>query len=387
MKNLDYLNILSSFIDREAMLTLASKLIEKNTVNPPGNEYLVKDILLEYLKKIGARIKFYEPVPGRLNVLGYIGEGSPVVAIVSHMDVVPPGDGWNSDPFSPVVKDGKIYGRGALDNKGPFAASWAGIKALLDAKIPLRGTIVLGALADEERGSRYGMQHLLEKDFHPDFCIIPDGGKLNEMVVGEKGRIEVCIRTEGKSAHASEPQKGDNAIYKMTAYLNELKNFRLKYKHHHLFGPATINLGEIKGGQASNVVPDNCEVTLDIRYPLGTHEDEILNDLRALALKCGVVVEIEKRGFSIEPHLIDLEHPLVKIFKDIAVRIGVSLEVGTMGGITLAKNLYFNNVPAVVHSPTTESVAHQANEYVEIENLITCAKIWAGVVANLLKVD
>ncbi|MBE0478234.1 M20 family metallopeptidase [Candidatus Aerophobetes bacterium] len=387
MENLAWLDALSSRIDKEEMLNLASRLMEKNTVNPPGNEFLVKDILIEYLKKIGARIKVYEPAPGRLSILGCIGEDSPVVAIISHMDVVPPGEGWDFDPFSPRIKDGKIYGRGAVDNKGPFAASWAGVKALLDAKIPLRGTIVLGAVADEEKGSRYGMQYLLEKDFHPDFCIIPDGGKLDEIVIGEKGRMEVYLRTQGKSAHASEPQKGENAIYKMVSYLESLKNFSFKNEHHPLFEPATLNLGQIKGGQAPNIVPDSCEATFDIRYPLGMEEDEMLCELKALASKYNLKVEIAKRNFSAKPHLLDIEHPLTEIFKDTAEKIGISLKVGTMGGITLAKNLYFRNIPAVVHSPATESVAHQANEYVKIENLVTCAKIWAGVVGGLLKAD
>jgi len=384
MQSSRWLDALSSHIDEDEMVELALKLIEKNTVNPPGNECLVKDIIVEHLKKIKAKIKIFEPAPGRCSILGYIGEGRPIFAIISHMDVVPPGEGWEFDPFSPQIKDGKIYGRGAVDNKGPFAASWAGMKALLDTGVSFKGTIVLGALADEERGSVYGMQQIIGKDFHPDFCIIPDGGRLDQLVIGEKGRMEVYLRTKGRSAHASQPQEGENAIYKMVDYLSNLKNFSLKGEHHPLFEPATINVGEIKGGQAPNIVPDSCEVTVDIRYPLGMKDSEVLSELEALALKCGVEVKIGKRGFSIAPHLIDTEHPLIKVFKDVAKKTNIDLKLSTMGGITFAKNLYFQKIPAVVHSPATESVAHKANEYVEIKNLFICAKIWAGVAGRLL---
>ena len=384
MHPLPWFKELTSHIDREGMLELAGRLIEKNTVNPPGNEYLVKDIIIEYLERIGARVQVFEKAPKRSNVVGFIGKGSPVVAIICHMDVVPPGEGWESDPFSPQVRDGRIYGRGAMDNKGPFAASWAGIKALLDAAIPLKGTIVLGATADEERGSFYGMEYLLQEGFQPDFCIIPDGGRLDKIVIGEKGRIEVHLCTRGKAAHASEPQEGKNAIYKMIDYLGFVKRDGLEGEHHHLFTPASVNLGEIKGGQAPNVVADSCEATLDIRYPLGMDREGVLSQLRYLASQCGLDVEMGVGDFLAQPHLLDTEHSLVQVFKDVAYTMGMSLCVGTAGGITLAKNLYFRGIPALVHSPATESVAHQANEYVEIDNLITCAKLWAGVAGRLL---
>jgi len=372
-------------INKDEMIDLALKLIEKDTTNPPGNECLVKDILVEYLGKLGAKVEIYEPAPGRCNVLGYIGEKEPVIAIISHMDVVPPGKGWDIDPFSPQVKDGKIYGRGAVDNKGPFAASWAGIKALLTNNVPFKGTIVLGAVADEERGSFYGMQYLLEKGFHCDFCIIPDGGKLDQIIVGEKGRLELSFIAKGKSAHASCPQEGENAIYKMVNCLNLLKDFKIKGNYHPLFDPPTINLGQIKGGEAPNIVADRCEATFDIRYPLGMEEEEIISQFRKSLSEFGQDIRIEKKGFSSKPHLLDIEHPLVKVFKEVAGELGIPLKVGTMGGITLAKNLYFRKIPAVVHSPSIEPVAHKANEYVEIDNLVTCAKLWATVVTKLLK--
>ena len=374
--------VLDSHIDVDKIVNLTCRLVEKNTVNPPGNEYLVKEILIEHLKELGAKIEIYEPAPGRCNVLGYVGKGLPVVAVICHMDVVPPGEGWDFDPFSPQIKEGKIFGRGTIDNKGPYAASWMGIKALLEADLPFEGTIILGAVADEERGSRQGIEYLLKRGFSPNFCLIPDGGRLDKIIIGEKGRLEVKILTRGKSAHASEPEKGENAIYKMVNYLYTLRHTKLEGHCHELFTPPTVNLGEIRGGEAPNVVPDKCGATLDIRYPLGMKKDEILHQLSLLASKFDV--EVKESDFSVEPHLVDEKSPIVKAFKTVARELGIDLKAGTVGGVTLAKNLYFRNIPSVVHSPSRSSVAHQANEYVEIENLVVCAKLWAGTIYHLL---
>jgi len=379
---LSWLEALASHVDIDRMVEFTCRLVEKKTVNPPGDEYLVKDVVIEHLKELEAKIEVYEPAPGRCNILGYIGEGYPTVAIISHMDVVPPGGGWDFDPFSPQIKEGKIFGRGTIDNKGPYAASWMGIKALLEAGLPLKGTVVLGAVADEERGSHQGMEYLLKKGFSPNFCIIPDGGKIDKIIIGEKGRLEVRLQAKGKSCHASEPEKGENAIYKMAQYLTYLKEAKFKGEYHHLFDPPTINVGEIRGGEAPNVVPDNCTATLDIRYPLGMKKEDILHELNFSASKFGV--EVKESNFSAEPHLLDYKNPLVDIFKKVAEEFKIDLKMGTVGGITLAKNLYFKKIPSVVHSPSRNSVAHQANEYVEIENLALCAKLWAGVIYHLL---
>lgn len=376
---------LNSHIDVDEIVSLTCRLVEKNTVNPPGNEYLVKEILIEHLKELGAKIEIYEPASGRCNVLGYIGEGSPVVAIICHMDVVPPGEGWDFDPFSPQIKEGKIFGRGTVDNKGPYAASWMGIKALLEADLPFKGTIVLGAVADEERGSLQGIEYLLRKGFLPDFCLIPDGGRIDKIVIGEKGRLEVKLQAKGKSAHASEPEKGENAIYKLVNYLYILRHMKFEGDYHGLFTAPTVNLGKIHGGEVPNVVPAKCEATLDIRYPLGMKKDEILHQLSLSASK--FEVEVKESDFSVEPHLVDEKTPIVQIFKMVAKELGIDLKVGTVGGVTLAKNLYFRNIPSVVHSPSRNSVAHRANEYVEIENLVLCAKLWAGVIYHLLTLE
>jgi len=373
----------SKYLDKEGMIDLACELIKKKTVNPPGNEYLTKDIVISSLKEIGAKIEIIEKDKSRPNILGRIGEGEPSIAILAHMDVVPAGSGWENDPFSPWIKDGKIYGRGAIDNKGPYAAAWAGIKAILKSGLPFKGSIVLGAVADEERGSKMGVEYLLKKGFSPSFCLIPDSGGIREAIIGEKGLLQVRLSTSGISAHGSTPQQGENAIYKMINFLPLLKEFKFKGKYHPAFNEPTLNLGEIRGGRTPNMVPDECEAILDIRYPLGMDKDNLVQQLKELTKKSGIEVETETIGFN-QPHLLKNDDPLISAFRKTAESMGIKMNFGTAGGITVAKNLYFRGISSLSHSPAEGSAAHQANECVKIDNLLFCAQLWAGVIYELL---
>jgi len=372
-----------SYIKRDEIIALTAKLIEKKTINPPGNEYLAKEIIVKSLEDLGARIEIIEKEKGRPNILGYIGEGEPSIAIIAHLDVVPIGKGWKDNPFSAQIKDGKIYGRGSLDNKGPYAAAWAAVKAVSKSSLPFKGSIILGAVADEERGSRAGMEFLLKKGFSVSFAIIPDGGRMNEAVIGEKGLIWLKISSQGKTAHASTPEKGENAIYKLVNFLSFLSEYKFKGKFHPLFSEPTLNLGQIEGGKAPNIVPDKCEAVLDIRYPLGIKSEDILIQLKKLAEKMRLKIEIEIINLS-QPHILEKDNLLIGAFRRVGRKMGLNLKLGTTGGNTIAKNLYFKGIPSIIHSPAEEDCAHQANEYVKVDNLVRCAQLWAGVIYELI---
>ena len=378
-----FITTISSYIDSDEIIELTAELIKKETVNPPGNEYLAKEVIVNSLERLKARIEVIEGEKGRTNILGYVGEGEPSVAIIAHLDVVPAGNGWKSNPFSARIRDGRIYGRGALDNKGPYAAAWAGVKAILESSLPFKGTIILGAVADEERGSRLGMEFLLKKGFSPSFAIIPDVGRIDEAVIGEKGLIWLKISSRGKAAHACNPGKGENAIYKMADFLSAIRDYRFKGDFHPLFSEPTLNLGRIEGGEAPNMVADKCEAILDIRYPLGMKSDDILTQLKNLAEEKQLKIEMERVNFS-QPHIVEQNSPLVEAFCKAGKRMGMNLKLGTTGGNTIAKNLYFKGVPSITHSPAEEDLAHQANEYVKVDNLVRCAKLWAGVIYELI---
>ncbi|NOZ63784.1 MAG: M20 family metallopeptidase [Caldiserica bacterium] len=377
-------------IDKDGLISLLSSLIRQPTVNPPGNEYLVREIVDNAFRELGARIKIIGEEQ-RPNILGEIGEGRPVVAILSHMDVVPPGEGWEIEPFEPVIKNGRIYGRGAEDNKGPFAASWAAVKAFLGENRSFQGKIILGAVADEERGSEKGMKLLLENGFKADVCLIPDGGKWNKAVIGEKGMLWVKINIFGKTAHGSEPEKGINAIRVLIKVIEKIEEQARFGSFHPLFSAPTMNLGEIRGGEAPNMVPSQAECVLDFRYPAGVEKEEIIKKIKS-------ILETEKDAtpgisFRLEilqetyPHLIEESNPWISKFKKSASDTGINLQFTTIGGNTVAKLLYERGIVAFSHSPEDISSAHQANESVSIEKLLLCANLWANFLKRVFEDD
>jgi len=361
------------------IIELAKELIRIPTINPPGNEYLTKEVVVKALKDLGAKIRIYGE-ERRPNILGEIGEGKPVIGILAHMDVVPPGEGWDTDPFQPVIKEGKLYGRGAVDNKGPFAAAWGAVKRLLLKNKKIKGKIILGAVADEERGSEKGVKLLLNEGFKADFCFIPDGGKMDEAIIGEKGLLWVVLKSYGKSTHGSEPQKGINAIWKLIDALKKLQKLSFP-SDNPFFTSSTLNLGEIKGGDSPNMVPSYAEATIDIRYPPPFTKEEILNTISSHLPKGKFKLEVINET---SPHFIDPNTVWVKKFKEAFEEANIDLKLRTMGGNTVAKLLVEKGIPSFAHSPEDISCAHQANEAVSVKNLILCSKLWATFLEKIV---
>ncbi|MCD5401923.1 ArgE/DapE family deacylase [candidate division NPL-UPA2 bacterium] len=369
-------------IDAQEIVDLTGELVKKETINPPGNEYLTKDIILNSLRRLGAKVSVFGHRK-RPSILGEIGKGNPSLAIIAHMDVVPPGKGWREHPFEPLVRSGRIYGRGVVDNKGPYAAAWAAVKAAVEYGLPRKGKIILGAVSDEERGSEEGIKLLLKKGFHPDFCLIPDGGKINQAIIGEKGMLWVKLESRGKQAHGSSPSQGTNAIEKLSRFILRLRSSDFGKNYHSRFTKTTLNWGEMKGGEAPNIVPGRCEATLDIRYPLGLTKNAILRKIREEIREfkrrdSRADIRIKEAPLQTQPHLVGEDSEMVRAFLRAADDIRFRLTLKTMGGNTIAKEFYFAGIPSLNHSPEEgESSAHRINESVKIDNLVKCARLWA----------
>ena len=376
----------------EEIVCLATELIGANTVNPPGNECLAVSVVEKYFEAHDIQYDIFEKVKGRTNIVGYIGSGNPILLVACHLDVVPPGDGWNTDPFKSVVKNGRIYGRGASDNKGQMASMLVLSRFLKENESKLNGSFLLIGAADEEKGSSLGLEYLLDEcKVTADFAIIPDVAHNMRMIdVGEKGALFLNITSHGKQAHGSTPEKGTNAIWNMIELLNQLKNIKFKCLSHELFTPPTLNLGTISGGVALNIVPAKCEAKLDIRYLPGETKDEILNNIKAM------IASIRKHNSTanyeitvdsdLPPTQLSLNNPLLNLITMHTESI-LGLKPKTMGlsGTTVAKQLIEKNIIAVGFSPGDEDQAHVANESIEIKELIDFGKIMGLITFDLLK--
>jgi len=376
---------------KKEMVALLSRLIAADTTNPPGNEWRAAKVIESFFRRNGIRYRIFDKEKGRTNILGYIGKGKPRVIIACHLDVVPAGTGWKTDPFKMVVNGGKAYGRGTNDDKGPTASALIAGKILKHFEKELRGQVILACVADEEKGSKYGMYYLMEKGkLEGEYAIVPDiAHRMGKIDVAEKGLLHLKITSIGKQAHGSRPEKGINAIWNMIEFLNLLKGYAPEFREHELLSDPTKNLGVIRGGCQPNMVPGECEVLLDFRYSPSQRGEDILRDIKKMFSE--VRRKNRKSRFKIE--IIDHQKPvevgrdnvLVKTIKRRAKEVtGKTPGFIGLSGTTLVKPLAMNGVLAVGYSPG-EEVAHMANEYVSIRELSDFAKVLSLVCLDMLR--
>lgn len=386
---------IDSFVEsrRKELIRIASDLIATNTENPPGRERLAARVVQKYLDGMGIRHESFEKEPERTNVVARIGSGSPSLLVACHLDVVPAGDGWSQDPFKATVTDGKMIGRGATDNKGQMASCMILAEYLRGKEDSLNGEFILVAAADEERGSRLGLEYLLEEcGLRADYAIIPDVSySMRKIDVSEKGALFLEVTSHGKQAHGSLPETGVNAIWNMVELLKEIETLPSAFKHtsHPLFTPPTLNLGTIQGGAARNIVPGRCVAGLDIRYLPGDTKENIIALVEERIKKverANPQARFElKVGCDLPPSEVSYDNPLVGLIQRHTEDVlGVRPELIGMPGTTVTKQLLDKGVTAVGFGPGEESQAHMADESIEIQQLLDFAKIMARISCELL---
>ncbi len=371
-------------VDREEIVQIVCDLVRQNTVNPPGNEHLCKDIVTRCMQSLGMEVSFYEKEPGRTNVAGRIGSGGKSIGFVSHMDVVPPGEieQWNTPPFEPTIIEGRIYGRGTLDDKGSFACAYSACKAFLAENPNFDGTIYLIAAADEEVGSELGIIYLVEEcGLKFDVAIIPDGGRMDVSIYGEKGILWVELESHGIQAHGSTPELGRNAIVPLAETIAEIKSIDLGASFDHAFDGWTMNIGTIQGGSSTNTVPSVARATIDFRLPAGISKKQVLAQIdekvSAMRLRSPDSDVRVKVLHETEPHLSDKNSVIIRSFDQAARRLNLPMNYETFGGNTVAKNLYFAGITSVVHYPGDDKLAHVPNEFVIIDELVLGSVLYA----------
>ena len=372
-----------------------SDLLRARSVNPPGDEHRAAKVLTDFCDAERIRYKVFEKVPGRTNVVARIGRPGapgPRVAVALHFDVVPAGDGWETDPFEPVEREGRIYGRGAKDNKGPLAAMMLAARFLKAREAALPGEFLLVAVADEEAGSDFGMKYLLEEcGLEADAAIVPDAGHEMRLIdVGEKGALFFQVVAEGRQAHGSSPQRGASALWPVLEFLGRIRSWRPAAPKSDLFSPPTLNVGAVHAGTVPNMVPGRCEALVDVRYLPGTEGEEILRHLR------GVLGEVQAQSADVRmrlevlsdqpPTLLGSEHPLVEIIQRRTEEVtGIRPAPCGQSGASVAKFLLLRGIPAVGFSCGPEGVEHMANEWIGLEELAAFAEVMTLVVWDLMK--
>lgn len=373
---------------RDEMTALLKELVATDTTNPPGNEYLGVEIIAKFLEKYSIPYEIHSKEKGRENIIIRIGSGGKKLFSAGHIDIVPVGDPetWKFPAFSGHIEDGKMYGRGTTDNKGPLVSLLMAVKALWEIRDELNGTFIAAGVADEEKGSVFGTEFLMEEGLIDcDWAIIPDiGGNMMAIDVAEKGVLDLKIRTKGVSAHGSTPERGVNAIEKMGTVIELLKKHRFKFEEHNFLSPPTMNIGIIEGGNASNMVPDKCSLVINIRYLPSQNAEGIIGELKEL------LAPVEGTGIQVihnlNPTEVDPDNVLVSsIQKRTKEVISKKPTLIGLGGATVCKTFIEKGIPAVGWSPGPDDVAHIANEYIELDEVMDFSRILAKVVIDLLK--
>jgi succinyl-diaminopimelate desuccinylase len=291
------------------MVEFLRELIAIPTVNPPGENYVAcADWLAARLARFDYDVEMV-PAEGRpehtaehprVNVIARLrgAPARPLLHFNGHFDVVPVGDGWTVDPFAGTVRDGKIYGRGATDQKAGIAASIFAVEAIRRAGVRLRGAVEQSGTVDEESGGFAGMAYLAERGFvsrdRTDFVVITEPLNVDRVCLGHRGVYWFEVATLGRIAHGSMPFLGVSAISKMTDFLalveRELKPaLSLRVTGMPVEPPearcASINVNSISGGQPGGglqtpCVADRCEAILDRRFLMEEPIEEVREEIR-----------------------------------------------------------------------------------------------------------
>jgi succinyl-diaminopimelate desuccinylase len=347
--------------------------------------------------KIERRDATDERVPSkkRPNIIAYhYGEKTAEkLWIVTHLDVVPPGEDslWTvTKPFEPLVKDGRVYGRGSEDNMQSMISSIFMVKALKNLKMKPKRTVALCFVADEEQESTYGIRHLIRQRLFKanDLVVVPDGGRKDGsfIEVAEKSVLWLRMRTIGKQTHASRPEVGLNASrvgMQCALALDKIlhKEYSARDKN---FDPPTSTFEPTKRDKnvdAVNIIPGEDTNHIDCRILPRYTVDEVLGTVRRVAAefekKTGAKIEIEVVHKTVAPKPTDANAPVVVMLKE-AVRksLKVRPKVGGIGGGTCAAYFREVGIPAVVWGAMDE-VAHEPNEYSKIQNIVNEAKVFA----------
>ncbi len=399
---------LEAFIDaqQDAQVAFLRRLVQTPTDNPPGDCAAHAEVAAELLEGLGLTVERH-PVPaelvrrhGMISATNLIvrhrfGPG-PVIALNAHGDVVPPGQGWTTDPYGGVVKDGRMYGRGVAVSKSDFATyAWA-LLALRALDRPLGGTVELHFTYDEEVGGGIGPEWLIAQGLtKPDYAL--SAGFSYGVVTAHNGCLHLEVRVHGKIAHAALPHTGVDALEAATALLQRLYAYRqaLAQTRSAIEGidTPTLVVGLIKGGINTNVVPDLVTLRLDRRMipeeDAGRAEAELRQVIEAaLADRPGVRVEIERVLLATPLAPRPGTERLTALLQTHGQRVlGVPIRAHGVPIYTDARH-YAAVAPTVLYGagPRTleEAGGHNADENVKLSDLTAATKVVAATLLELL---
>ena len=387
----------------------------------PGEEKNVAERICAELTGIGADETFIDGAGNVVSVLRGDGEG-PNLLFTGHMDVVPTGiiEAWGEyKPFEPVIVDGKMYGRGVCDMKGGLCAQIYAYKAAVEAvrKSGRRfsGDLVFCGVVLEEPAEMFGMRYLFRDTMpqhnikKPDLVFIGEPST-NTLVTGQRGKVELVVKTYGKVAHSSTPQAGINALEKMVPVMDAIfkrEGFVCKTDKLGTITPITITNCIVRPGGTLSCVPDECEICVDRRYSPDQTIDELLKEFTDLFDR--LKEKDPESKATVEPRYYDVTawtgytervpkyHPgwqtdedsewvqrTVKALKAVGQTGEFTYApAGTDGGITAAEN----GIPTMLYSGPEPDTAHKPKEYATVDLMVKNYEGYLSIITEFYGLD
>lgn len=378
-------------VDEGYVVKVCSALIRINSENPPGREAEAASYMAERLAELGLKAWVDRFGGSRGNAVGVLDSGEGLSLMLNtHLDTVPAGDKelWSVPPFSGELRDGKLYGRGAVDAKGCLAAMLGALKSLAEEGWPIRGRLVVAAVADEEADSE-GTTRLVSQGHTADYAVVGEPTGLAPSTA-HKGRLVLSVNFKGRSAHASAPQKGVNAAYAASQFaLKVERSYAKRRRRHPLLGPPTASVTLIRGGVKDNVVPDSCEVVVDRRLLPGEELERVVRELsraaEAVAEPRKAAAEVNVRRY-VPPAETRAGSPIVEAAVR-AVEEVLGRRVRPRGfRATCDMSILVNQagIPTIILGPGSLERAHVADEWVGVEELVKAAEIYRRIVLGIL---
>lgn len=377
---------------------ILTDMISLPSINPMGNtsisdciagESRVAEYIFDFIRKIGLEPIVQETkLKGRQNIGGmlYKGDQYKTILMQAHMDTVDI-NGFNS-LLVPVIRDGRVYGRGACDDKGPLACMLAAMERCAAGMLQLENNIIVMAVADEEYKGE-GSYALIEQEptKSVDFGIV---GEPTDCVIvnGYKGVARWAIETYGKSCHSSNPEEGENAIYKMTPILRLIEEYQKEIStiQDEILGCETVSVGLINGGTAVNIVPDYCKIIIDRRMTRKTDPYHAMDAMAEYLKRNGI--DFVFKSLPLSPvncaAVIDENHPGMLMLQKVCRKLGFVQTPKCVGFGSDAYRMNKAGIATVLWGPGSIRQAHTESEYIEIADMTKAVDFYSGIMNTSL---
>jgi succinyl-diaminopimelate desuccinylase len=417
---------------RDEMVDFLLNLVRIDTTDPPGNNYpecarliadaygkfgydaRVVDVPAEYVSTISGELVAAAPngkIPPRVNVFARARDSRPgrVIHFTGHFDVVPPGDGWTLDPFAGIVREGRVYGRGATDQKSGLAASLFAVEAIRRAGLKLAGTVEQSATVDEEYKGETGLGYLVREGLvgrgKQDFVVITECLDVDGICLGHRGGLFFLLRTHGKVGHGCMPQLAVNAVEKMQAVMHGLLTELRPRVESRVSGSPILPEGSRRSSlspiwidsqareQPGATIPALCASFWNRWFGPEERIDDVRREVQDfLQTLRGRDAELQVElyeAYAAEPVLVDAQSSFVRTWK-----AQIEAVLGRPGHCLVSPGIDDQHFvvrdggigDCILYGPGVLNAAHAPDEHVPVDDLVNAAKVMALSTVELLGV-